>query len=218
MKKIQSIISKILKNRDFRFWGLQIFLAIVLITVIVYIILLSLNSWTRHGQFVVVPDLSSKPLSEAQKLLEESHLRYEVTDSATYDPKIPKYAVISQSPEANEKVKKNRKIYLTLNPSNYPKVTVPRVIQITYRSADATLKAVGLSVGKVTYVNNIGKDMVLRMFYKGKEVKPGDMLTKKSVVDLECGNGFNSANPDAPISEDNDTDNDKSKDNGGIDF
>lgn len=193
-------MKKILQNKDIRFWGLQVLLAILLVCTLIYIALISLDSWTRHNEFVVVPDLSSKPLSEVEKILEDNHLRFEVVDSANYNDKIPKYAVISQSTEANEKVKKNRKIYLTLNPSNYPKVTIPRVIQLTYRSADATLKSVGLSVGKVTYVNNIGKDVVLRMFYKGKEVKPGDLLIKKSIVDLECGNGFDPNNPEINFS------------------
>ena len=193
-------MKKILQNKDIRFWGLQVLLAILLVCTLIYIALISLDSWTRHNEFVIVPDLSSKPLSEVEKILEDNHLRFEVVDSANYNDKIPKYAVISQSPEANEKVKKNRKIYLTLNPSNYPKVTIPRVIQLTYRSADATLKSVGLSVGKVTYVNNIGKDVVLRMFYKGKEVKPGDLLIKKSIVDLECGNGFDPNNPEITFS------------------
>ena len=193
-------MKKILQNKDIRFWGLQVLLAILLVCTLIYIALISLDSWTRHNEFVIVPDLSSKPLSEVEKILEDNHLRFEVVDSANYNDKIPKYAVISQSPEANEKVKKNRKIYLPLNPSNYPKVTIPRVIQLTYRSADATLKSVGLSVGKVTYVNNIGKDVVLRMFYKGKEVKPGDLLIKKSIVDLECGNGFDPNNPEINFS------------------
>ena len=193
-------MKKILQNKDIRFWGLQVLLAILLVCTLIYIALISLDSWTRHNEFVIVPDLSSKPLSEVEKILEDNHLRFEVVDSANYNDKIPKYAVISQSPEANEKVKKNRKIYLTLNPSNYPKVTIPRVIQLTYRSADATLKSVGLSVGKVTYVNNIGKDVVLRMFYKGKEVKPGDLLIKKSIVDLDCGNGFDPNNPEINFS------------------
>ena len=95
-------MKKILQNKDIRFWGLQVLLAISLICTLVYIVLISLDSWTRHNQFVIVPDLSSKPLSEVEKILEDNHLRFEVVDSANYNDKIPKYAVISQSPEANE--------------------------------------------------------------------------------------------------------------------
>ena len=98
--------------------------------------------------------------------------------------------MISQSPEPNERVKKNRKIYLTLNPSGYHKVTVPKVIQVTRRSAEATLQSVGLAIGTVTYVDDIGKDMVLEMQYQGKPVLPGDKLVKTSRIDLICGNGM----------------------------
>ncbi|MDO4880987.1 MAG: PASTA domain-containing protein [Capnocytophaga sp.] len=180
---------KILQNKTFRFWAIQITLAVFLIGIIMYGSLKYLDSWTRHNEFIEVPDLNNIPFSEAQELLTKQELRYEVLDSAPYNPKIPKFAVVGQTPSPNEKVKRDRKIYLTLNPSNYQKVTIPRVIQVTYRSAEATLKAVGLSVGKITYVDNIGKDMVLKMFYKGKEIQPGEQLSKKSVIDLECGNG-----------------------------
>lgn len=180
---------KILQNKTFRFWAVQVTLAIVFIGLVMFGSLKYLDFWTRHDEFILVPDLNNKPLSEVQELLSKQELRYEVLDSAPYNPKIPKFAVVGQTPAPNEKVKRDRKIYLTLNPSNYKKVTVPRVIQVTYRSAEATLKAVGLSVGKITYVDNMGKDMVLKMFYKGKEIQPGDMLSKKSSIDLECGNG-----------------------------
>lgn len=188
---------KLLKKPTVRFWLLQIGLAFVVIGLLVFGLLKFLNVWTRHNDFIIVPDLSQKTLAEVQLILEKEHLRYEVLDSAAYNPKFPKFSVISQSPEANEKVKKNRKIYLTINPSSYQKVSVPRVIQITRRSAEATIKAVGLSVGKITYVDNIGKDMVLKMRHKDKEIQPGDLLTKTSIIDLECGNGID---PNTPVS------------------
>lgn len=174
-----------------KFWGIQLVLALIFIGVFVFGLLEFLNVWTRHNQYISVPDLSQKNLVEVHTILEKEHLRYEVLDSATYNPKFPKYSVISQSPKAHDKVKKNRKIYLTINPSDYQKVSIPKVIQITRRSAEATLKAVGFGIGKITYVDDIGKDMVLKMFHQGKEVFPGDMFTKTSVIDLECGNGVN---------------------------
>ena len=141
-------------------------------------------------KYVVVPDLSKKTLTEVDFILEENKLRYEVLDSTDYDPKFPAFSVISQNPEPAEHVKKNRKIYLTINPSGYRKVTIPKVIQITRRSAEATLKSVGLEVGKITYVDNIGKDMVLELSHKGQKVTPGEQLIKTSRIDIVCGNGF----------------------------
>jgi beta-lactam-binding protein with PASTA domain len=99
------------------------------------------------------------------------------------------FAVIEQTPLARELVKKNRKIYLTLNPANYNEVILPDVIQITRRSAESTLRAVGLEIGEILYQDNIGKDMVLQLRYDQAPIAPGDKLPKTSRVDLVLGNG-----------------------------
>jgi hypothetical protein len=51
-----------------------------------------------------------------------------------------------------------------------------------------TLKALGLEEGTITYVPNLGKDMVLEMRYKGRNIKPGDKVLK-SKIDLVLGDG-----------------------------
>ena len=173
-------------------------LAVGVIALMVWGTLELLNLYTDHGKFVVVPNLNKKTLTEVQILLEEQQLRYEVLDSTEYDPKYPPLAVISQSPEPNERVKSNRKIYLTLNPKGYHKVTVPKVIQVTRRNAEATLQSVGLSIGTVTYIDDIGKDMVLEMQYDGKPILPGEKLIKTSRIDLICGNGLEAKDTLAP--------------------
>ncbi|MDO4229098.1 MAG: PASTA domain-containing protein [Capnocytophaga sp.] len=183
---LRNIISKIKEKPIFS----HLLLALLVLIVLSFLMLKFLKVWTNHGEYVVVPDLSKKTLTEVEFILKENKLRYEVLDSTDYDPKYPAFSVISQAPEATEHVKKNRKIYLTINPSGYRKVTIPKVIQITRRSAEATLKAVGLNVGRVTYVDNIGKDMVLELSFEGKKINPGEQLIKTSKVDLVCGNGM----------------------------
>ncbi len=126
---------------------------------------------------------------EMRKLAEETGLRYEVLDSTNYNPEYPRFSILEQNPPAGSKVKDNRKIYFTVNPSGYKKVTVPNIIQVTQRNATSMLRAVGLDVQRVTYVDELGKDMVYNMKYKGKYVKPGDKLPKTSKVELICGNG-----------------------------
>ena len=102
----------------------------------------------------------------------------------------PKFSIVDQIPNSNTEVKKNRKIYLTLYPSNYGKVSIPNIIQITQRSAKSALLSSGLEVGEITYENNIGKDMVLQIFFNGNEINIGDMVPKKSKIDLVLGNGL----------------------------
>lgn len=187
------------KNSNKHFWLKQIGLAFVFLGVFVFLLLLFLDVWTRHGKQIAVPNLQGKTLDEVQKILDENSLRFEVLDSAVFNPKKPIFSVIEQAPAPGEMVKQNRKIYLTINPSNYQKVSVPKIIQITRRNAEAILKAIGLQVGNVTYVDNIGKDMVLKITHKGKIINPGDLLLKTSVIDLECGNGFDPTLLEMPI-------------------
>ena len=63
------------------------------------------------------------------------------------------------------------------------------MIQITKRNAESTLKAIGFQIGEYSYQDDIGKDMVLEIRYKGKKIAPGILLPKTSKIDLVLGNG-----------------------------
>ena len=52
-----------------------------------------------------------------------------------------------------------------------------------------TPEALGFKVGKKTYIDNIAKDMVLSMQYKGQKLEPGTKLPKTASIDLVLGNG-----------------------------
>jgi beta-lactam-binding protein with PASTA domain len=145
---------------------------------------------TNHGDFETVPDLKGKSINVAQVELEDNNLVMQIQDSANYNPDYPKFSVIEQDPVAGAKVKEDRKIYITLNPSGYRKIRVPDgLIDKTYRQVKPTLEALGFKVGKIIYVDNIGKDMVLRLSHKGTAIESGDKLPKTSVIDLVLGNG-----------------------------
>ena len=128
-------------------------------------------------------------VQEMRDLAEARGLRYEVLDSTNYNPDYPRFSILEQDPVAGTKVKDNRKIYFTVNPSGYKKVTVPDIVQVTQRNATSMLRAVGLDVQRITYIDELGKDMVYQMKYKGKYVSPGDKLPKTSKIELICGNG-----------------------------
>jgi beta-lactam-binding protein with PASTA domain len=166
-------------------------LGLALLALILFCVMMLqwLNSSTRHGEFVEVPDLAKLSVSEMRRTIEQANLRYEVIDSADFNPDYPRFSIIEQDPAAGNKVKENRKIYVTVNPSGYKKVSVPNIIQVTQRNAASMLKAVGLEVERVTYINELGKDMVYYIRYNGKNIQPGDRLPKTSGIELVCGNG-----------------------------
>ncbi|MCH4551469.1 MULTISPECIES: PASTA domain-containing protein [Aestuariibaculum] len=167
----------------------QILIAVIAVFVLVYIILKWLNVTTNHGEFETVPELKGKSISIAEMELNDNHLVMQIQDSANYNPDYPKFSVIEQEPPAGSKVKENRKIYITLNPSGYRKIAVPDLNERTFRQAKPTLEALGFKVGKLTYVDNIAKDVVLKMQHKGEVLNPGDQLPKTSTIDLVLGNG-----------------------------
>jgi beta-lactam-binding protein with PASTA domain len=175
-----------LKSKTFL---IQLGLSIVVLVILVFLVLRWLGSTTNHGEFVEVPDFAKLSVMEMRKSVEDAGLRYEVLDSANYNPDYPRFSIIEQNPAAGTKVKTNRKIYFTVNPSGYKKVTVPKIIQVTKRNASSMLKAVGLDVQRVTYIDQLGKDMVYYIKFKGKDIKPGDKLPKTSKIELVCGNG-----------------------------
>jgi beta-lactam-binding protein with PASTA domain len=155
----------------------QIALALVAVVVLCFIILKWLNVSTNHGEFETVPDLTGKSISVAQIELKENNLVMQIQDSANFNPDYPKFSVIEQEPPSGAKVKENRKIL------------VPDLKEKTFRQAKPTLEALGFKVGKITYQDNIGKDLVLKMTHKGSTINEGDELAKTSVIDLVLGNG-----------------------------
>lgn len=167
----------------------QILLALVALLVLCFILLKWLKVTTNHGDFETVPDLRGKSISVVEIELDENHLVMQIQDSANFNPDYPKFSVIEQDPVAGSKVKEDRKIYITLNPSGYRKIPVPDLTQQTFRQAKPTLEALGFKIGKLTYVDNIGKDIVLKMHQKGETLRPGDKLPKTSVIDVVLGNG-----------------------------
>jgi len=163
----------------------------MLVSVIIGIFLLKyfLSFSTNHDQKIEVPDLAKMSLTDTKKTVENLQLSFVVIDSASYNPNFPPKSVIDQDPEAGDFVKENRKIYITLNPSDYRKIAIPNVLNKTKRQVETHLKSIGFRIGEYYYIPDIGRNVVRKMKFKGKEVKPGDLIPKNSEIDLVLGDG-----------------------------
>ncbi len=162
---------------------------VVIILALSFGIMKWLNVITNHGEELTVPDLRKLTLSKVSEKLEGIELEYVLTDSVDYRSDFPPLSVVKQDPMPGEKVKKNRKIYIKINSSTFGNVKLPELIQVSYRQAIPTLKAVGLEVGQISYIPNIGKDMVLEVKQNGRILKAGDKVKKASKIDLVLGDG-----------------------------
>jgi beta-lactam-binding protein with PASTA domain len=175
----------------------QLGLAVLAIVVFCFIILWWLKFSTNHGQQIEVPDLATMTLEEAEQALDDLDLRYVIMDTTNYNPNFEYKTVIEQIPKAGKFVKENRKIYISLNRSGYPMITIPPVVGKTKRQAEPTLKAVGFEIGKISYRRYIAKDEVLELRHRGKKIEDGDKLQKTSVIDLVLGDGKGGLNREA---------------------
>jgi beta-lactam-binding protein with PASTA domain len=170
------------------FFG-QVLIALAIIAVLGYLFMHWLTFTTDHGHEIAVPDLRKLTEEQVEDKLDELDLDYELLDSVDFRGDYPKYSVVEQDPMPGTKVKVGRKVYIKINSSGFSSVRIPDLIDKTYREAVPTLKALGLEAGTITYVPNLGKDMVLEMRYKGRNVKVGDRVLKASKIDLVLGDG-----------------------------
>ncbi|MFA9187798.1 PASTA domain-containing protein [Flavobacterium sp. FBOR7N2.3] len=167
----------------------QIFIAALIIVLLGYLFMHWLTFTTDHGNEITVPDLSKLTEEQVEEKLDELDLAYVLLDSVDYRSNYPKYSVVQQDPLPGAKVKEGRKVYIKINSSGFSSIRIPDLIEKTYREAVPTLKALGLEEGTITYIPNLGKDMVLEMRYKGRNIKPGDRVLKSSKIDLVLGDG-----------------------------
>ena len=108
-----------------------------------------LNSFTRHGMSLTLPNLKSLSFNEVERILQQKKLRYLITDTAFVD-NMPKGSVVEQNPAPNTKVKEGRIIYLTLNSSSEIGVEIPNLINSSLRYAETVLLGLGLKLGTIS--------------------------------------------------------------------
>jgi beta-lactam-binding protein with PASTA domain len=170
------------------FFG-QFLAALAIIAVLGYLFMHWLTFTTDHGHEIAVPNLSKLTEEQVDDKLDELDLDYVLLDSVDFRGDYPAFTVVEQDPLPGTKVKVGRKVYIKINASGYSSVKLPDLIDKTYREAVPTLKAIGLEEGTITYEPSLGKDMVLAMRYKGRNLKPGERVMKSSKIDLVLGDG-----------------------------
>ncbi|HUH47959.1 MAG TPA: hypothetical protein VLZ54_12445, partial [Arenibacter sp.] len=72
----------------------QLGLAVLAVGLLIFAAMQWLSGSTNHGKFIVVPDLAGLSVMETRTLIDESKLRYEVLDSANYNPSFPRFSII----------------------------------------------------------------------------------------------------------------------------
>lgn len=168
----------------------NLLLAVVATLVILFLLGRYLNAYTEHGSKIEVPDLTGFSLAEVEEMLTPLELSYVVIDSVEFNPEFPRGSVVTQIPTAYSEVKRNREIYLSINPTGEKKVALPNIIDKSRRQAVSYLETYGFRVGDLRYVPDMARDVVLGMEIRGKRVEPGTVVAKNTRIDLILGDGL----------------------------
>lgn len=171
------------KNKAF--WLNLIAMPIVVIAVISGV-LHWLDTYTHHGESIIVPNVNGLPWTEAKNELSKKNLDVEIVDS-NYVKGMIAGAVLEQKPAEGSKVKIGRTIYLTINTGEAPKVTIPDIIDnSSYRQAEARLRALGFKLTEPEYIEG-EKDWIYGVKYNGKELTSGEKIPREAVLTLCVG-------------------------------
>ncbi len=187
-------VKEFLKSRTF---FKQLALAMVIGVGLIFILIIWINIYTRHGQSRPVPDVRGLTLEDATHAIRKSRMRYQVIDSV-YTSLVPRGCIAEQIPLPGHRVKKGRTIILTINAFKPEMVAVPDLVGLPRRQALAQIETGGLQVGQLNYVSDITVDFVLKQKMHGQDIAPGDSVQKGMMIDLVLGKGLSNQHTTLP--------------------
>jgi hypothetical protein len=173
---------------------------LTLITLIIYgLIAYFFNGYlpkeTRHGEGINLPSIENMSYSKAKQLLESKGLVLIVRDTV-YSPKHLTSAIISQIPAAHKEVKLGRKVYVDINRSDIPTVTLTRkncsegggLVLTDIGTAQITAQNLNLTP-EVIYIDRPNNNFVYGAKINEDTISVGLEAPIGSIIKLYTGNG-----------------------------
>ena len=156
------------------------------VLVVLFVLFSLLKYITRHNQELEVPSFINMTVEQAEVIARANELRLEVTDSV-YINRMAPGAIFRQNPEAAGKVKKNRRILLTINATQPKLVKMPELVGFSLRQAQSELISNQLRLGKLIYVEDMATNNVLGQLYNGAPIEADTKIPSESIIDLQLG-------------------------------
>lgn len=175
------------KSPWYRHWAFRnLLLALLIVLLFLAGVTLLLNLITRHNRELTVPDFTNQSVAQARETAGRHHLIVEVTDSV-YVKRMARGFVTRQHPAAGSRVKKNRRILLTINSVLPRQATMPDLTGLSLRQARTELQAKGLGIGTLIYVPDMATNNVLAQQLRGVAIAPGTPVESETRIDLILG-------------------------------
>ena len=180
---------KSFKNKMFSplVWGN--FLAMGIITAgIIWGVMVFLDSYTKHGQSIEMPDLRGQRYEAVMMQLEALNLHGFVTDTG-YITTMPANVIIEQSIAPGKPIKEGRFISFTINGNGARPLQIPDLANnSSMREAVARLKSMGFTTTEHEYIEG-DAEWVYALKARGKELSVGERLPVDVPITLVVGRG-----------------------------
>lgn len=181
---MKDFLVRLIKNP----YVLNLLLAVVVTCALIFGTLRWLDTYTRHNEAVVVPDVKGLGLDEAAEFFKNSNLRYNVIDSV-FSKDVRPGAIVELVPMAGSKVKEGRIVFVTVNALTSQMAMIPEVEDLSFRQAYAILRARGFEKIEIEYVPGDFKDLVLAVELRGRALRKGEQVPLSAPLVLKVNSG-----------------------------
>ena len=173
---------------------------LVVVVLLCWGVKVGLDIYTHHGEEITVPDVRRKSFADAEHILTGQGLGIVVSDTG-YVKTLPPDCILEQSPEPGKKVKSGRVMYVVINSSHSPMLTIPDIIDnCSYREARAKLIAMGFKIGPTEYIPGEG-EWLYGLKSKGRLLQNGQKVSVNDVIVMQVGDGMRDMNDSIVFAE-----------------
>lgn len=175
----------------------NLLLMAIIAVVLVAGVLIGLSYYTKHNEWIAVPNLKGLQIEEAGNILRSTELKYEIV-SSLYDTGQPPGSIVEQIPKENSNIKKGRKVFLYIQAEGEQMISIPDLKDMSRRQAESQLNTLGFTDIKIAEVPSVYKGLVISLSYEGKEVVPGQKIPKGAPLRMTVGAGGESVADSIP--------------------
>lgn len=175
---------------------INLLVAIVLTIAIIFGTLRWLDSYTRHNEAVIVPDVKGLSLEEADEFFRNSKLRYNVVDSV-FSKDVAPGTIVELVPVAGSKVKEDRIVFVTINAQTSQMAKIPEIQDLSFRQAYALLRSIGFTSVEIEYVAGEYKDLAVAVELNQRPLEKGEYVPLNAPLTLKISSGDPNMQPDS---------------------
>lgn len=164
----------------------HILMAIVVTAVIFILTILFLRLFTRHGREIEMPSYAGRSAQELTQHGRSEGFVFVVNDEL-YENGATPGTVLKQNPLPGEKVKRGRKVYLTVAAAEPPTIKMLELRDLSLRQAQIMIESQGLVLDKIIEKPSPYENVVLEVLYKGHSIAQGTPIKQGEKITLVVG-------------------------------